>query len=92
MMTEPLAPNEEEPLSQLLIETLYMRAFGSAAALTAIEPLSGGTVNEIYRLDPADGLSVVLRIAPRQAADTYWDDVALMRREYAVQPFFAAIG
>lgn len=67
------------------------RGFGPAIQIESINELSGGTFNTTYRLTFADQSNVVLRVAPPHTADTYWEEALLMRREHAIQPYFAPI-
>ncbi|HKG54384.1 MAG TPA: aminoglycoside phosphotransferase family protein [Anaerolineales bacterium] len=73
------------------ITAILERCFGFSAHALGVKPLKGGTFNETYLIDLSERERVVLKIAPPQAPDTYWDDVALMRREHTVLPFFACI-
>ncbi|MEM7538674.1 MAG: aminoglycoside phosphotransferase family protein [Chloroflexota bacterium] len=72
---------------------MCQRAFGRNVQLDAIQELTGGTFNETYRLTlvNAHSSTVVLRVAPPPDDVTYWDDIALMRREHHIQPYFAAL-
>jgi aminoglycoside phosphotransferase (APT) family kinase protein len=54
--------------------------------------LGGGTFNLVYRIELSNGSMVVLRAAPPISVVPYWDNVALMRREHSVQPYFATLG
>src|SRR5262245_24165240 len=54
--------------------------------------LGGGTYNLVYRIELSDGRTVVLRAAPPASVVPYWDKLASMRREYAVQPYLATLG
>lgn len=53
--------------------------------------LGGGTFNETYLVELSGKERIILRVAPPPTTDTYWDDVALMRREHSILPFFASI-
>jgi aminoglycoside phosphotransferase (APT) family kinase protein len=80
------------PLSAAQIECLCLRAFGADLAVVDVTPLRGGTFNLVYRIELSNGNLVVLRLAPPATTIPYWDDVALMRREQAMQPYLAAVG
>ena len=67
-----------------------MRGFGSQVKLGVVKELGGGTLNEAYLIN-LGGDKVVLRVAPPPSTEVYWDDVALMRREYSIAPYFASI-
>jgi aminoglycoside phosphotransferase (APT) family kinase protein len=67
------------------------RAFGAGGQIETVRELGGGTFNTTYLVTFQDGSKSVLRVAPPATADTSWDEAALMRREYLIQPFFAAI-
>jgi aminoglycoside phosphotransferase (APT) family kinase protein len=73
------------------ITAILVRCFGSGAHLFGIKEFGGGTFNETYLIEISEKERVVLRIAPPADPDTYWDDVALMRREHNTLPFFASI-
>jgi len=74
------------------IIAILERCFGLGSHSFGVKELGGGTFNETYLIDISEQERVVLKIAPSPAPDTYWDDVALMRREYNTLPFFASIG
>ena len=73
------------------ITALCRRGFGSNFQIDAIKELGGGTFNTTYLITFADQLSVILRVAPPETAETAWQDAFLMRSEHAMQPFFAPI-
>jgi aminoglycoside phosphotransferase (APT) family kinase protein len=73
------------------ITVIFQHGFGSGVKLNLVQPLEGGTFNETYLIELEGKPRMVLRVAPPDTADVYWDDVALMRREYHVLPFFAPI-
>ena len=73
------------------IALLCQRGFGSETNLELVQELGGGTFNETYLLELAGGNKVILRVAPPPTDDLEWDDVALMRREHSIRPFFASI-
>jgi len=68
---------------------LCQRGFGSTVQIESIHELGGGTFNTTYLITFTDQRKVVLRVSPPQTADTPWDEALLMRREHAMQPFFA---
>ncbi len=80
-----------QKVTPVQIAAMCRRGFGSEGEIESIQEVIGGTVNETYRIGLVGGNDVILRIAPPDHADTYWDDVALMRREYHIQPHFASI-
>jgi hypothetical protein len=73
------------------ITLLCQRGFGSEDNLDLVQELGGGTFNETYLLELAGENRVILRIAPPPTDDLEWDEVALMRREHSIRPFFASI-
>lgn len=85
-------PESVSQLSPAQIDILCRRAFGPEVCVIESTPLGGGTFNLVYHLELSHGSSVVLRIAPPSTSIPYWDDVALMRREYAIQPHLASLG
>lgn len=82
---------EETSIPMDQITALCRRGFGSRIRIEAIQELGGGTFNTSYMIAFSDHSRVVLRISPRQAEDTYWQEAFLMRREHSMQPFFAPI-
>lgn len=84
----------ESSLSKLSIDqitTILERCFGPGSHSFQIKELSGGTFNETYLVEIPEKEKWVLKIAPPPTENTYWDDVALMRREHDSSPFFASI-
>ncbi len=73
------------------IEVLCRRGFGNNTEIESIDELHGGTFNTSYLITFASQVKVILRIAPLHTPDTYWEEAFLMRREHAMQPFFAPI-
>jgi aminoglycoside phosphotransferase (APT) family kinase protein len=73
------------------ITAILERCFGSGSHALGVKELGGGTFNETYLIDISEKERVVLKVAPPVAPDTYWDDIALMRREHNTLPFFASI-
>lgn len=73
------------------IKDMLKRHFGSGLHSFSVEELGGGTFNETYLIEISEKEKVVLKIAPPVTLDMYWDDVALMRREHNILPFFASI-
>ncbi|HUT21520.1 MAG TPA: aminoglycoside phosphotransferase family protein [Anaerolineae bacterium] len=67
------------------------RGFGNEVQIESIRELGGGTFNETYLVELIGKTVVILRVAPPPHADVYWDDVALMRREHHILPFFASV-
>ncbi len=79
------------PLTHDQIAVMYRRAFGNEAQLESVQELGGGTFNETYRVELSGKTCAILRAAPPPTADIHWDDLALMRREHQIRPFFASI-
>ena len=73
------------------ITAILERCLGSGAHSLGIKEFEGGTFNETYLIDISDREKVVLRVAPPPVPHMYWDDVALLRREHTILPFFASI-
>lgn len=77
-------------LEQVL--AIGQRGLGPDVRLTAIRQIPGGTVNTIFRLTTADEQQFILRLAPGTRKGLWnWDETDLMRREHAIQPFFAPV-
>jgi aminoglycoside phosphotransferase (APT) family kinase protein len=70
---------------------MCQRGFGSNIQIESLQELSGGTFNTTYLITVADQRKVILRVSPRQTANTPWDETLLMRREHFIQPFFAPV-
>lgn len=73
------------------ITAMCQRGFGTDVRIESVRELGGGTFNETYLVELAGKPKAILRVAPPPLADIYWDDVALMRREHHILPFFASI-
>lgn len=73
------------------IRTILTRHFGSDLHGFSVKELGGGTFNETYLIEIPDQEKVILKIAPPVIPGMFWDDVALMRREHNILPFFASI-
>jgi aminoglycoside phosphotransferase (APT) family kinase protein len=86
-MTHPLPTK----LNKDQITVLCQRGFGKEVRVKSIQELGGGTFNETYLIKFTGKTRVILRVAPSPSPHLYWDDVALMRREHSMLPFFASI-
>jgi aminoglycoside phosphotransferase (APT) family kinase protein len=73
------------------IEMMCRRGFGNSFQIESIQELLQGTFNTTYLITFADQRKSILRVSPPQTADTPWHEALLMRREHAVQPFFAPV-
>jgi aminoglycoside phosphotransferase (APT) family kinase protein len=78
-------------LTTAQITAMCQRGFGNDTGVESVQELGGGTFNSAYLITFADQRKVILRVAPRATADTAWEDVLLMQREHAMQPYFAPI-
>ncbi|HNB53002.1 MAG TPA: aminoglycoside phosphotransferase family protein [Anaerolineales bacterium] len=74
------------------ITAMCQRGFGKDVKIKTIQEISGGTFNETYLIKFPGKAKAVLRAAPPHTSDLFWDEVALMRREHAMYPYFAAVG
>ena len=83
---------ESNLVSPEQVLAMVRRAFGPEVEVNTIHPIAGGTVNTVFRLTLADGQQVILRVAPpRRNSPWNWNETYLMRREHAIQPFFAPV-
>ncbi len=81
----------EKSLTTDQIMSMCQRGFGSDVQIETIQELGGGSFNTTYLVPFADQLKVILRVSPPQEADVLWDEALLMRREHAIQPYFAPV-
>lgn len=81
---------DRKSLTNDQILTLCQRGFREVQ-IESIHELGGGTFNTTYHITLADQRKMILRIAPPHTDDTYWDEAFLIRREHAMQPFFAPV-
>jgi aminoglycoside phosphotransferase (APT) family kinase protein len=82
---------DEKSLRTDQIADLCRRGFGPGISIESIHSLGGGTFNTAYLITFKDKQKVVLRVAPPESPDAYWDETLLMRREHSMQPFFAPV-
>lgn len=88
---ERSSDNKIRPLTKEQVLAVCRRGFGQGVQIKSVQELGGGTFNTTYLVTLIDKSKLVLRVGPSPARDIYWDDVALMRREHQIQPFFASI-
>jgi aminoglycoside phosphotransferase (APT) family kinase protein len=81
----------EKSLTADQIMGICRRGFGSDIQIESIQELEGGTFNTTYLVIFADHLKGILRVSPPGTAQILWDEVFLMRREHAIQPYFAPV-
>lgn len=67
------------------------RAFGREVKVVSAHELDGGEYNTTYLVRIAGMEPVILRVAPPRDARVFWHEEALMRKEHAIQPYFAPI-
>jgi len=83
---------ESSSVSLEQVLAISQRALGPDGEITSIHQIPGGTVNTIFRLTYADERQVILRLAPPARNGPWnWNETYLMRREHAIQPFFAPV-
>jgi len=73
------------------IREMCQRGFGTDINIESMHELGGGTFNTTYLITFADQSKVILRVAPPQTVNTPWNETFLMRREHAMQPYFAPV-
>ena len=73
------------------ITSMCQRAFGNSVRIDSMQELGGGTFNTTYLITFADTNKTILRFAPLHTTHTPWEDAFLMRREHAMQPYFAPV-
>jgi aminoglycoside phosphotransferase (APT) family kinase protein len=81
----------EKSLTADQIMSICQRGFGADIHIKSIQELEGGTFNTAYLVSFAGQRKVILRVSPPATAQVLWDEVFLMRREHAIQPFFAPV-
>ena len=83
----PAVPDRIEPVTALQIRSILELALGNEAAVESVSPLGGGSINATFQVDLRDRASVVLRVAPSDAAAARgpgWLTSWGLRREAAV--------
>jgi aminoglycoside phosphotransferase (APT) family kinase protein len=81
----------QQPVTPKEIKAICRRAFGSDTEVTAAVELGGGMYNTTVRVHVAgEGRPVVLRVAP-PLKKQFRSEHALMRNEFASQPYLAPI-
>jgi len=80
-------PDRLAPVSPGQIRTILTAAFGDEAAVQAVSPLGGGSINATFQIDLRDRPAVILRVAPSDAiaaAGPSWLTPWGLRREQAM--------
>lgn len=67
------------------------RAFGDEEAVETVHELKGGMFNNSYQVQLSSGIRTILRVGPVRTAKVFSNELGLMRREYAIQPYFCAV-
>lgn len=80
----------QRPVSASLMEDICRRAFGTNHQVDAVTELPWGSYNNAYRVELRAEPPMVLRIAPSRARQ-FRVEADLLRNEYAVAPYLAAI-
>lgn len=88
---ERSSDNKIEQLTKKQVLAMCHRGLGQDVQIELVQELAGGTFNTTYLVKLKDKSKLILRVAPSPTSDIYSDDVALMRREHHIQPFFASI-
>lgn len=89
--TEREPDERQQPLTRRQIVTLCERGFGHTARVESARELGGGEYNTTYLVRLAGTEPVILRVAPSVSPSMGWDERDLMRKEQAIQPYFAPI-
>jgi len=76
----------QQPLSDIQIETLCRRAFGRSFDVLDRHFLEAGKFNTCYKITPANGKPVILRVAPPPGAVIFGHETYLLRREATILP------
>jgi aminoglycoside phosphotransferase (APT) family kinase protein len=79
------------PLTKQQVLAICHRGLGQDVQIESVQELAGGTFNTTYLVKLKDKSKLILRVGPSPTSDLYWDEVALMRREHHIRPFFASI-
>lgn len=94
------------PLTAEEIKAMCRRGFGSDVDVESVQELAGGTFNSTFLITfanpdnaklvgadrtPKSQENVVLRVAPKDKTDPFWNHPHHMRSEVQIQPYFAAI-
>lgn len=83
----------QQPVTAGHLSAICERAFGVAHPISAIQELSGGTINTTYRVSLHNHPAVIVRLAPSDANPRLFrHERHLLRREFFAQPFLAPIG
>lgn len=92
--TRELPPGTlKRPLSSVQLAAICARFLGAAHGVDAVDEVPGGTINTVYRLHRGERQPLVLRISPPDDHPALFrHEHALLRREFAVQPFLAPLG
>jgi len=88
---ERSSDNNAEQLTKKQVLAMCHRGLGQDVQIELVQELAGGTFNTVYLVKPKGKSKLILRVGPSPTRDIYWDDVALMRREHHIRPFFASI-
>ncbi len=82
-------PGQHQPVivTRQEIDRILRFVFGEKRAATLVEPMGGGSINSVYRVDLGHSESYVLRVAPSEAMAAHgpgWLTPYGLRRELAV--------
>ena len=81
----------QQPVPPSVLLAVCRRALGMGVDIRQVVEIGVGTYNSTYRVEPADGEPVILRVAPEPARA--WPAAReAMRNEYAALPFLAPLG
>ncbi len=80
-----------QPLAHDDIVALCRRAFGYGTRVESARELGGGEYNTTYLVRIVGMEPAILRVAPPPGARLFGDERDLMRKEQAIQPYFASI-
>jgi aminoglycoside phosphotransferase (APT) family kinase protein len=84
----------QQSLTSEQIQAVCEQAFGEGTGAVTVHELGGGEFNNVYLLRFSGGgpeQRATLRVAPPPERVVPWHEEHLMRREHAIQPYFAAI-
>lgn len=80
----------QQPITAVEFAALCQRAFGTAVEIIGGRELPSGKFNTTFLVTLANQ-QVILRLGPHPTAEVFANEYDLLRREYALQPYFGAI-
>jgi Ser/Thr protein kinase RdoA (MazF antagonist) len=81
----------QQGISAAELTAVCQQTFGTHSKVVSARELGSGLFNSTYLITLTDGEPVILRVSPHHQADVFTHELALLRREQALEPHLQVV-